>query len=363
MPKRILIINPFGVGDVLFSTPLISCLKKTDPGLYIAYICNIRTKELLETNPEIDEVFVFERDHYRALWKKNKLKGIKKLFSFWSYIKKNKFDMAIDLSLGKEYAFFCWLIGIKERIGFDYKSRGLFLTEKIAFTGFNDKLISEYYLDTIRSKIDLSRIEGLKTTIVTSKDDKGYIDDFLKSASIEKRDLLAGIMPGGGESFGKDKINMRRWSVDKFSRLADRMIKELNAKVVLMWAPGEEGVVEQVKNIMKENVIISPKTTLRQMAELCSRCSVVVCSEGGPLHIASSQAVPTVSMFGPVDDKVYGPYPPGDLNRVITRDIECRPCYKRFKVEKCEDRRCLKEITADEVFSEVSDILKHGGMR
>ena len=62
MAQKFLIINPFGVGDVLFSTPLVSAIKRRDSNSYIGYICNIRTQDILRTNPEIDEVFVFERD-------------------------------------------------------------------------------------------------------------------------------------------------------------------------------------------------------------------------------------------------------------------------------------------------------------
>ena len=85
---RILIINPFGIGDVLFSTPLISSLKAALPESYIGYICNIRAKDVLYGNPQIDEIFVFEKDEYRNFWKQAKFKCIKKFFSFLIQIKK-----------------------------------------------------------------------------------------------------------------------------------------------------------------------------------------------------------------------------------------------------------------------------------
>ena len=64
---RILIVNPFGIGDVLFSTPLITNLKVAWPKSYIGYICNIRAKDALYDNPQIDEIFVFEKDEYSPL--------------------------------------------------------------------------------------------------------------------------------------------------------------------------------------------------------------------------------------------------------------------------------------------------------
>ncbi|MFH1782729.1 MAG: glycosyltransferase family 9 protein [Candidatus Omnitrophota bacterium] len=358
MGKRILIINPFGIGDVLFSTPLVSVLKKADSKSYIAYICNIRTKEILETNTDIDEVFVFDRGEYRALWKRDKVGSLRKIIDFWMKIKKRNIDIVVDLSLGKEYAFLSWLIGIKERIGFNYKGRGRFLTGKTPFFGFNDKPVAEYYLDLICSRIDLSRFKGIKTTLITLKEDKEYIDSFLKTSGIGHEDVLIGIAPGGGVSFGKEKGGMRRWPADKFSLLADKLIEKFNAKVVFIWGPGEEGLVEDIKNSMERKTLIAPRTTVRQMAELCKRLKLFICSEGGPLHIASSQGIKTVSIFGPVDESVYGAYPSGLANISVTKEVDCRPCYKRFKVPECSHKRCLETLSVDDVFDKVLHMIE-----
>ncbi len=184
MHKRILIINPFGIGDVLFSTPLTSAIKGKYPGSYISYICNIRTKEILETNPGVDEVFVFERDEYREFWKRSKIRALKKLCNFWRDVKKKRFDLLLDLSLGKEYAFFSWLIGIKERRGFNYKGRGRFLTHKVAFEGFNDKPVAEYYLDIISEPSAISH-QPSATVLLTTDKDEACVDDFLKRQGLE----------------------------------------------------------------------------------------------------------------------------------------------------------------------------------
>ena len=348
--RNTLVINPFGIGDVLFSTPLVSCLKTRDPKSYIGYICNIRTKEILETNPEIDEIFVFERDEYRALWKKSKVKCVKQLLNFWKKIKSRKFDKVIDLSLGREYAFLCWLIGIKERCGFNYRGRGRFLTHKVVFKGFDDKPIAEYYLSLIDSRLEDNR----KTVLAVTNEDIKSIENFLKESKIKDEDILIGLVPGGGISFGKDDQDKRRWPAEKFSKLADAIIKKFNAKVILIWGPEEKSLVDKIVAFMKEKALVAPKTSIREMAALYRKCKIVLCSEGGPLHIASSQGIETVSIFGPVDEKVYGPYPPSEKHTVIKSNIDCRPCYKHFKLPKCNTRKCLKDISVEEVFNNVS---------
>ena len=356
MRKKILIINPFGVGDVLFSTPMVSALKRIYPGCYIAYICNIRTREILETNPEIDEVFVFERDEYRSLWKKSKIEAFKKLLSFWNEIKKRKFDLLLDLSLGKEYAFFCWLIGIKERRGFNYKGRGRFLTHKISFEGFDDKPVAEYYMDVVdEARGSRLKAQG-KTILVTTDKDKEYIDNFLKKQGIKEQDILVGIAPGGGASYGKEKSHYKRWACKDFALVADKVVLH-GAKPVLLGSPEEERLIREVASKMQNKPLFGPMTKIREMACLIKRCRAIVCNDGGLLHITVSQDVPTVSIFGPTDEKVYGPYPASERHIVVTDNVDCRPCYRRFRLPECSEKRCMKDIFHDTVFNALSKFI------
>ncbi|MFA5389281.1 MAG: glycosyltransferase family 9 protein [Candidatus Omnitrophota bacterium] len=371
MRKNILVINPFGIGDVLFSTPLVSSIRKAYPDCYIAYICNLKTRDILTTNPAINEVIVFERDEYRNLWKKSKRAAIKKFLGFWKEIKKRKFDIVFDLSLGKEYAFFCWRSGIKDRRGFDYKGRGRFLNHKIAFDGFNDKPVAEYYLDLLGSRLSAyggsleqysssgvlseakDEVEKHKTVLITTDEDKAFVDNFLTRSGIKNGDILVGIAPGGGMSFGKEKQGRRRWPAGKFAELSDRIIEKYNVKLVLIWGPGEEGLIKEITDKMKTKPVIAPKTTIRETAALMKKCKLVVSNDGGMLQIAVSQGIPTISIYGPTDAKVYGPYPKSEKNIVITSDIDCRPCYKKFKLPECDNKKCLEDISVDEVFKNI----------
>ena len=94
---KVLIINPFGIGDVLFSTPLIRNIRVAYPDSYIGYICNARAKEVLRQNRDIQEIFVFEKDEYRTLWKQAKTSCIRRLVDFFLTIKRKRFDLAFDL--------------------------------------------------------------------------------------------------------------------------------------------------------------------------------------------------------------------------------------------------------------------------
>ncbi len=354
--KYVLIINPFGIGDVLFSTALVESLGRQVEGCHIGFLCNRRTESLLSNNPLIDWIFVLEKDELRDLWKKSKIECIKKFISLLKDIKAKKFDTAIDLSLNRQFGFIAWLIGIRRRIGLNYKNRGILLTDKIDIMGYNDKHVVEYYL----SLLDLM---GLKPTanylmLYITDNDRKWAKDFLAENGIREGDLVIGIVPGGGASWGKDAV-IKHWKKERFAEVADRLTEKRNAKILILGGEAEKDICESVKRSMKNPAINTcGKTTLLQFAALAGICNLVIANDGGPLHIAVTMGARTVGIFGPVDEKVYGQYPPGERHKIVTGKIECRPCYKNFKLRKCDIRKCLDAISIEEVFKAAEEALK-----
>ena len=66
----------------------------------------------------------------------------------------------------------------------------------------------------------------------------------------------------------------------------------------------------------------------------------------------------SVSVFGPVSEKVYGPFPPSAKHIVLKWDMVCRPCYKNFRMPVCEnDRECLRQVSVGAVFDAAARLL------
>src|SRR3990167_243014 len=89
--KKVLIINIFGIGDVLFTTPLIASLKAHDPSSYIGYICNMRTAPMLAGNKAINKIFVYEKDDFRDIFRRSKIEFVKKVCQSIKDIKDEQF--------------------------------------------------------------------------------------------------------------------------------------------------------------------------------------------------------------------------------------------------------------------------------
>ncbi|KPK42639.1 MAG: hypothetical protein AMJ78_01840 [Omnitrophica WOR_2 bacterium SM23_29] len=353
--KYILIINPFGIGDVLFSTALIEAIGRQVEGCHIGFLCNRRTEALLKNNPLIDWIFVFEKDEFRSLWKESKVKCVKEFMSLLKEIRGKRFDTVFDLSLSRQFGFFMWAIGIPRRIGFNYKNRGIFLTDKIDIEGYHDKHIVECYLN-------LLELVGFKPTtnylmLYVSDADKKWAKDFLTASEIKEGDLVVGMVPGGGASWGKD-AGIKHWKREKFAQAADQLIEKYHAKIIILGDETESDICDGVRKSMRNiPVMACGLTTLLQFAALMGMCNLVIANDGGPLHVAVVMGAKTVGIFGPVDEKVYGQYPSSEKHKVVKSNLKCQPCYKYFKLKDCDTRRCLDEVAVEDVLKAAEEVL------
>lgn len=347
--KRILIINTFGIGDVLFSTPLIRAVKMHNPKYSIDFMCNRRCRSLLRYNKNIDNVIIFEKDEFRNTFRRSKKEFIKKFCMFIRKLKERKYDLVIDLSLGYQLALLLKIVGVEKRIGFNYRNRGRFLTEKLNIDGFNEKHAVEYYLDLL-SLIDVEEPKDKTLELTLPQDILKWAEDFIRRYNLSDK-CIVGIAPGGGKSWGEYAV-YRRWHPHNFSYVAEKLYDMKNRAFFLILGSKEENdICEVIESKLQDRCInLCGRLEICQSAAIISRCRLLLCNDGGLLHIAVSQGVRTVSIFGPVDEKVYGPYPPSERNRVLSAgDLECRPCYRSFKHRICTSKDCLNKIDKNKV--------------
>ena len=354
--EKILIVNPFGIGDVLFTTPVIDTIKQKYPESRISYWCNERVRDILKNNPQIDKVFAFSRGDLKKLYRRAPMEGIKRFLGLIIALRKEGFQAAFDFSLDHRYSMLLKLLGVKRRIGFNYKNRGRFLTDRIDIEGYTDRHAVEYYLDLLRL---VNLVPGkMALSLSVPQGNKISMQIMLERYGIKEGDLIIGIAPGAGGSWGASAY-FKQWPAIRFAQLADKLISELNAKVVLLGDASESAITEAVNYSMKNKPVdLCGKTTLEELIAVVSLLKLLITNDGGPLHIAVALGVNTISIFGPVDETVYGPYPQSEMHRVFKKELDCRPCYKKFRVTDCDkERACINSITVDEIFNAVPGLL------
>jgi heptosyltransferase-2 len=355
-PLRILIINPFGIGDVLFTTPVITAIRDNYPNSFIGYWCNERVEAVLKNNPYLNITFALSRGDLKKIYYKSFFKGIVYSLELYSKIKKEKFDIALDYSLDHRYGLVSKLAGIKKRVGYNYKRRGRFLTDKLDLYGYSDKHVVEYYLELLELLNIKPRRFNLE--LYLSESSKRKAKEILYSCGINDSDLLIGIAPGAGASWGEGAL-LKHWPAINFAQLIDRIIDNFDAKILILGDNNERYIADKIMNITKNRVIdLVGKTSLEDFLAVISKLKILITNDGGPLHVAVSLGIKTVSIFGPVNEMVYGPYPASEEHIVVKKNIDCRPCYREFKIQSCTRKReCINSITIEEVFDAVRRLL------
>lgn len=347
---KILFINPFGIGDVIFTTPLLGSIKKNIPDSVISFWCNRRVKDLFKSDPRIDKVFALTKGDLKHICAESKLEGARSFLSLLYRLKRERFDATFDFSLDHRYGLITKLLGIKKRVGFNYKNRGRFLTERIDIDGYSGRHIAEYYLDLLRFVGGHASIK--KPEIFVAESDSVKCKNLFSRLGVKDGDAVVGIAAAGGLSWGKN-ASLKQWPAVRYARLADKIIDDTGARILLLGDVCDKPAGDIITAAMKNKAMdLTGKTTLPELIALIKNLRLLIANDGGPLHIAAALDTKTVSIFGPVDDAVYGPYPASERHNVVKKDIACRPCYRKFRVDICHNRKeCINSITVEEVYA------------
>jgi len=353
---RILIANPFGIGDVLFSLPLVYVLRERDPENYIGYLCNRRTEELVAACFPIDWHLVFEKDEFRAAWKRSRPAGLKQILSLVRTVSRIRFDLFIDLSMGWHYGLGAWLSGIPRRVGFDFRGRGRFLTDRLPLEGFHNQPVSRTILDLL-SFLEIPLQNPLRHSLTLPKSIEQQVESTLRSHGISNGERLVAIVPGGGASWGPNAV-YKQWPPERFLETANHLASRRGARILLVGNAQEESLCRTIADGLKTPPLAIQSTSLLFLAGLLKRCDLVIGNDSGPMHLAASVGTKTVTIFGPVDADVYGPLSDGAESRVAALGLACRPCYQGFRFPPCPwDNACLKQLTSSQVIAATEELL------
>jgi len=337
--KRILIFNVNWLGDVLFSTATIRNIRYNFPDSYIACIIPSRCYPVLEGNPNLNELIIFDE--------KSQHKGMLEIMKFTKMLAEKKFDLVYLLHRSMTRALICRLAGIPERIGYYTKKRGFLLTQRIVPPNRDAVHRIDYYLNVIQ-KAGL-KAKDRHTDFFFSSEDRSFSEDFLTRQGLKNTDFLVGINAGGN-------WDPKRWPKEYWAKLADRLIREFNAKVIITGGDKDVELAKSIRDLMHEEPVIACGLfSLKAFAALCKRLDLFITADTGPLHIANAAgAKKIIALFGPTHQDITGPVP-ADNVVILGKEIECQiPCY----VVDCADNRCMKAISVNDVVDQVKRLRK-----
>ena len=281
-PKRILVVRTDRIGDVILSTPVIKNLKSAYPNAYIVFMCRPYTKDVLEGNPYLDEVIVYD--------KYGRHKSLLSSIAFSFYLRKKHFDWAVILHPTNRVHLTTFFAAIPFRVGWDRKM-GFFLSKRI----FHHKQLGKKH--ELEYTLDILRALGIpimhKDTYFPLKDESNVkVGVLLRDKGISDRDNFLAIHPLAS-------CPSKRWPQDYFIKVVRILKKEIGIKIVVVSSKDEMALSD---DIAKEDVIdLRGKLNISELGSLIKRSSLFLSNDSGPVHIAWTLGVPVISIFGRKD--------------------------------------------------------------
>jgi len=351
-PGRILVVQPNWVGDAIMATPALRALRELYPEAHISYLLRRYVKPVYTGLPWADRLIT-----YRTGRSKGKLgRG---MIDLAARLRAGRFELAVLLANSFKSALLCKLAGIKRVVGYERDGRGFLLTDKLLPAKERGKFlptpITRYYLGLAQYLGSHQRALNLELHVTAQEEAEARrifaragLDSSLCRPGENKNGPLVLLNPGA--QYGDAKC----WPPANFAILADRLMDELGATVLVSGAPRERRILDEVQRHMRHAAVdlAAKGLTLGALKEIVRRCDLVITNDTGPRHIAAAFGVPVVTIFGPTNPEWT------EINfekeRELSVPVFCGPCQKK----KCAlDHRCMTRISPSTVFNAALEFL------
>jgi lipopolysaccharide heptosyltransferase II len=327
--KKILCIKPRGIGDIVLSTIILENLHGYFPDVKIDYLTEHFAVQALENNPLVNKVLSMKKKEF-PLFVANR-------------IRKEKYDMILDLWSNPRSAQITFLSGVRYRVGYNYRGRR-YAYNILVNPESNNQHAAEDNLSFLNA-IDVP-IKSKAIHYNVSNEDDEWAKDFIKD-SFYVNTYVIGIVPSGGWP-------SKRCDASKWVEIGKKINNNFNVQFLILWGPGDEEDANFINQNLSPDCVLAPETNVKQLSALINNCDLIIANDSGPMHIAGALEVPTLGIFGPTNPAAHRPYSENS-DYVIKDDLHCIICNKLI----CPyNHECMLELSTYEVLFKVKKLLK-----
>lgn len=320
---KILLRLPTWLGDGVMATPTLEALKTHYPQAEFTLVGSPASVGLFQRDKDITTTYIDSSKESN-----NRLKALYKLAK-----EIGKHDIAITFQNNLPSALLLFLTKSKIRIGYQGNFRSILLTHALKP---QKHLHQVYQYLNLLSPLQIS-VSNPKLSLYAKPDKRG------------KR-VRIGISPGA--KYGSAK----RWCEAYFIEVIATLLQK--GYEVLLYGGKDE--IEGNTRIIKALQSISPltnlhnltnQTSISELIDSISSLDLFLTNDSGAMHIASSQNIPLIALFGPTDCTETSPFNTQNKQIILNKHLSCSPCKKR----ECplQHHNCMKLITPDEVLNQI----------
>jgi ADP-heptose:LPS heptosyltransferase len=369
---RILLIRPDHLGDLVLTTPVLAALKDSAPDTYISMMVGPWSSEVVAHHPAIDRLLTcpfpgFQRAAQKAL------APYILLFSTARQMHGDNYDLAINLRPDFWWgAALIYLARIPRRAGYALTPGAPFLTHTLPFHSPEHATVSSLHL--LSTGLQVLGYDALSTPYTPARypeyfrpqpDEEVWVARQLAEAGIDSDVSLVVIHAGTGGA-------VKLWRTNGWSHIAnwllDNTLFSHPVRIILTGSEGERPMLEEIARGIDETkgtALLLTNTTVGQLAALLQKAQLVLGVDNGPLHLAAALNRPSLTLFGPTDPRIFGPWGPPERNRVLAATQKCAgcpmiPCGRLdFRSEELPAHPCVRNIPEQAVEKEIASLIEH----
>lgn len=308
--ERILILAIRALGDVVLTTPVYRNVRRGYPAARLDVLVEEPYEPLLRNNPCLDRLWTVDRSRTRGAWQR-----WREQVALVRALRRERFDVVLDLFGGPRSAILARLSGAPRRIGPATRGHGWLYTERLS--------VPKEGLHLVRQKLALAgpllpRAEELPLELVVTGEERAWARAQLAQGGVPPGGTLVGFFPGAGWWH-------KTWPPERFAALGDALERDLEATILVLGGTRDVANTRAVAGRMRRApVVLDSLTDLRETMALIDAVHLFVSNDTGPMHLAMGLGKPTLALFGPSDPRKYGPW--GSHGEVVSAYLSCSPC-------------------------------------
>lgn len=345
-PRRILCFRLERVGDLLMTGPALAELRALLPGASIDLVVGSWNRAVAAALPGIDRVETLD-----AEWlSRDEPTGLSPLAlalqaARW---RSRRYDLAINFEPDIRTNLAIAAAGARRTVGFRSGGGGALLDVALDYDP------TAHTVDNARRLVH----------VAVGRQPEGPVEWALRipeASGAEARRLLAsatGLKIGMHVSGGRA---IKQWPETRFRELAEQLVRDRSASIVLTGTPGERAQLEVVRAALPPGRVVdlSGDVDLLTAAAVIAQLDLFVTGDTGPMHLANAVGTPIVAVFGPSDPRRYAPR--GRRDTVVRIDLPCSPCNRiRLPPERCVGHTpdCLSGVEVAQVLAAIDETLR-----
>lgn len=344
MSKKILIVGPSWVGDMVMAQSLFKTLKQVHDNPQIDVLAPAWSRPILERMPEVHQALDLPFAHGEL--------GLVRRYQLGRRLRTQAYDQAIVLPNSLKSALVPFFARIPRRTGWKGEQRGLLLNDCRVLDKQRYALMVERFVALAQEADAASDQQPIPVPQLITTPAGSQAAVVALGLDWQSGTQVLALCPGA--EFGDAK----QWPAPHYAQLASDYAGK-GWRIALMGSAKDATVCTEIESLMPPALQaqcdnLAGRTSLGQVIDLLAICRAVVSNDSGLMHIAAALHRPLVAVYGSTSADFTPPL--SDQVELLHTDISCRPCFKR----QCPygHKRCLTELLPDQVNKALERLLQ-----